>query len=56
MPPTAFGKYVVTEVLGSGGMAEVYAGVHPDLGRKVAIKVILPQFATERDFEESFSR
>ena len=56
MPPTAFGKYVVTEVLGSGGMAEVYAGVHPDLGRKVAIKVILPQFATERDFEERFRR
>jgi serine/threonine protein kinase len=37
-------------------MAEVYAGVHPDLGRKVAIKVILPQFATETNFEERFRR
>ena len=56
MAPATFGKYVVTEMLGSGGMAEVYAGVHPDLGRKVAIKVILPQFATESDFEERFRR
>lgn len=56
MTPATFGKYVVTEQLGSGGMAEVYAGIHPDLGRKVAIKVILPQFATERNFEERFRR
>lgn len=56
MTPATFGKYVVTAQLGSGGMAEVYAGIHPDLGRKVAIKVILPQFATERNFEERFLR
>ena len=56
MAPASFGKYTVTEQLGSGGMAEVYAGVHPDLGRKVAIKVILPQFATEPDFEARFRR
>ena len=56
MASPTFGKYVVTEVLGSGGMAEVYASVHPDLGRKVAIKVILPQYATESDFEERFRR
>lgn len=56
MVPATFGKYVVTEVLGRGGMAEVYAGIHPDLGRKVAIKVILPQFATESNFEDRFRR
>ncbi len=56
MASITFGKYVVTAVLGSGGMAEVYAGIHPDLGRKVAIKVILPQFATESNFEERFRR
>ena len=56
MPPQSFGKYIVTDLLGSGGMAEVYAGVHPDLGRKVAIKVILPQFATESTFEARFRR
>lgn len=54
--PTSFGKYQVANLLGSGGMAEVYAGIHPDLGRKVAIKVILPQFATEPNFEERFRR
>ncbi len=56
MASQSFGKYVASEVLGSGGMAEVYAGMHPDLGRKVAIKVILPQFATESTFEERFRR
>ena len=56
MAPENFGKYVVTEVLGSGGMAEVYAAIDPGLGRKVAIKVILPQFATEVSFEERFRR
>jgi serine/threonine protein kinase len=56
MTPQSFGKYLVTDLLGSGGMAEVYAGIHPDLERRVAIKVILPQFATESNFEERFRR
>jgi serine/threonine protein kinase len=56
MAPQSFGKYQVTDLLGSGGMAEVYAGIHPDLERRVAIKVILPQFAAENDFEERFRR
>ena len=56
MAPATFGKYVATELLGSGGMAEVYVGIHPELGRKVAIKVILPQFASESNFEARFRR
>jgi serine/threonine protein kinase len=56
MTPQSFGKYQVSDLLGSGGMAEVYAGIHPDLERRVAIKVILPQFAAENDFEERFRR
>lgn len=37
-------------------MAEVYEGLHPDLGRRVAIKVMLPQLAESAGFEERFRR
>ncbi|PID38388.1 MAG: hypothetical protein CSA65_03370 [Proteobacteria bacterium] len=35
-----FGNYIAYEVLGKGGMGTVYLAEHPDIGRKVAIKVI----------------
>ncbi|MBI4785598.1 MAG: tetratricopeptide repeat protein [Chloroflexi bacterium] len=56
MAAQSFGKYVVTQRLGRGGMAEVYRARHPFLDREVAIKVILAQFATSADFEERFRR
>jgi serine/threonine-protein kinase len=39
------GEYEVTGLLGQGGMGVVYSGVHPLLGRKVAIKVLNRQVA-----------
>ena len=39
------GEYEVTGLLGQGGMGVVYSGVHPLLGRKVAIKVLHRQAA-----------
>jgi serine/threonine-protein kinase len=36
------GEYVVRRRIGSGGMGVVYEGEHPDIGRKVAIKIIRP--------------
>jgi eukaryotic-like serine/threonine-protein kinase len=39
------GEYQVTGLLGQGGMGVVYSGVHPLLGRKVAIKVLNHQVA-----------
>src|SRR5688500_913169 len=37
---TTAGEYVVDRRLGGGAMGDVYAGHHPVIGKKVAIKVI----------------
>ncbi len=37
---TALGRYVLLDLLGSGGMGEVYSAYDPDLDRKVTIKVL----------------
>jgi len=37
---TTVGNYVLEARLGSGGMGDVYRGVHRDIGAKVAIKIL----------------
>ena len=39
-PGTRVGDFAVTERIGRGGMGTVYAGVHPVIGKRVAIKVL----------------
>ncbi|QSQ20219.1 protein kinase [Pyxidicoccus parkwayensis] len=39
------GDYVVKRRIGAGGMGIVYEGEHPVIGRKVAIKILRPDFA-----------
>ena len=39
-PPSAVGRYRIERELGRGGMGSVYAGYDPELGRRVAIKLI----------------
>jgi len=38
--PTAFGRYIMLERLGSGGMGVVYSAYDPELDRKLAVKVM----------------
>ena len=48
------GKYRVLEPLGSGGMARVYRGYHPQLDRFVAIKVLRSDLGEDELFLTRF--
>ncbi len=50
------GPYEVKRLLGMGGMAEVYLGVHTTLEREVAIKVLNPAFNADPTFPLRFRR
>jgi len=50
----SFGRYELRDRLGSGGFAEVYRAYDPELGREVALKVILAHIAADRDFVDRF--
>ena len=46
-PGTAVGEYIIESKLGQGGMASVYAGVQPVIGKKVAVKVMSRQLCLD---------
>jgi serine/threonine-protein kinase len=50
------GKYALDSLLGRGGMGAVYRGHHVAMGRKVAVKVIHPQLATDQIAARRFVR
>ena len=47
-------RYQVLEKIGMGGMAEVYKATDNTLGRTVALKVMLPQYAADETFAARF--
>ncbi len=49
-----FGQYRIEALLGTGGMGQVYRGVHHLLDRPAAIKVMLANFAARPDFQARF--
>jgi serine/threonine protein kinase len=39
-PGTKFGEYTIEEKVGEGGMGQVWKGRHPQIGKRVAIKIL----------------
>ena len=50
------GRYQVQDRIGTGGMATVYRGQDEVLGRTVAIKTMLPQYANDPSFAARFKQ
>jgi len=53
---TRFGPYEVVELIGKGGMGEVYRARDSRLGRQVAIKILSREFTADPDRVQRFER
>ena len=53
--PELVGGYRLLGRLGAGGMAQVFLGTSPG-GRKVAVKLIRPEYADDAEFRRRFAR
>ncbi len=58
-PPTdlsgrKIGEYEIISRIGVGGMGEVYEGRQPLIGKRVAVKVLLPTLSNEKELVERF--
>lgn len=54
--PAKIGPYRIEKRLGCGGMSVVYLSTHPKLGVPVAVKVMKPAFARDKDAADRFVR
>ncbi|MBS1150109.1 MAG: hypothetical protein H6Q89_1807, partial [Myxococcaceae bacterium] len=48
------GDYKVGSLIGVGGMGAVYEGVHPLIGKRVAVKVLLPHLSADAELVKRF--
>jgi tRNA A-37 threonylcarbamoyl transferase component Bud32 len=53
-PGANIGNYRVLQKIGTGGMGAVYLAEHPLIGKKVALKVIHKELATNREVVQRF--
>src|ERR1700686_3163222 len=51
---TIDGRYLVERLLGEGGMGVVYAGRHRVIDKRVAIKILRGEKATDQELNERF--
>jgi serine/threonine protein kinase len=54
--PAQLAGYQVEEQIGRGGMAIVYRAVDARLGRRVALKILAPEIASDDSFRQRFMR
>jgi hypothetical protein len=55
-PGEVVGSYLIEQQVGQGGMAVVYVARHRTLGKRVAIKMLLPHHAARLDLAARFQR
>ena len=55
-PKDSFGHYTILTEIGAGGMGEVYLAKDNKLGRRVALKLLPEQFATDPERINRFVR
>src|SRR5262245_65779658 len=48
------GNYLVRQKLGEGGMGSVYLAEHPHIGKKVALKILHAEFASNQEVVTRF--
>ena len=54
-PVIVGGRYILEDQLGEGGFGEVYRVRHAELGKRFALKIISPYFATDTDARNRFT-
>ncbi|MBQ9502427.1 MAG: protein kinase [Lentisphaeria bacterium] len=51
--PERFDRYLLEKICGKGGMAKIYRALDTKLARRVAVKILDPEYATGRNFFDS---